>query len=526
VICILPPDDFGASAFDAGEIAADDLANGELPATMACQDAIEAASAALSRELDLPAKSAREYAIAIPLEAESAIPEFASEADALVWVEKQFQDSREAWRERTWTIAFDLPEPAAAWARALQSQIGFILVNRAGPAIQPGSRSYARSWIRDGTLTSTALLRTGHAKAARDFLEWYAPHQYKDGKIPCVVDARGADPVPEHDSSGEFIELVAELYRFDGDKKSAAKMWPRVKDAAEYLDELRQQRRTSEFAMPDKREFYGILPPSISHEGYSAKPMHSYWDDFFALRGFRDAAFLAKELGKEKDQKRLAAIANEFERDLSASIAAAMERHGIDYVPGCADLGDFDATSTTIALSPCDAAHVPPPGALERTFDGYWKYFRERRDGAAKWEAYTPYEFRTVGSLVRLGRRDDALAAMQYFFNHRRPPRLEPMAGGRLERCACAALFWATCRTPGSGRISCVRFSISLPTKRKIDSSSLRGFPRSGWSDPGASRSMDCARSGVRWIWRCRKRERRSGLRWAAIFACLRGESS
>jgi len=31
-------------------------------------------------------------------------------------------------------------------------------------------------------------------------------------------------------------------------------------------------------------------------EGYSAKPMHSYWDDFFALRGFKDAAFIAKEL--------------------------------------------------------------------------------------------------------------------------------------------------------------------------------------------------------------------------------------
>ncbi|HET9888375.1 MAG TPA: discoidin domain-containing protein, partial [bacterium] len=194
VICILPPDDFGATAFDGGEIAGDFLAKGELPATMACQDAIEAASAALSREFDLPAKSAREYALAIPLEAASSIPEFASEAEALVWVEQQFQASREAWRQRTWTIAFDLPEPAAAWARALQSQIGFILVNRAGPAIQPGTRSYARSWIRDGTLTSTALLRTGHTKEARDFLEWYAPHQYKDGKIPCVVDARGADP--------------------------------------------------------------------------------------------------------------------------------------------------------------------------------------------------------------------------------------------------------------------------------------------------------------------------------------------
>ena len=34
-----------------------------------------------------------------------------------------------------------------------------------------------------------------------------------------------------------------------------------------------------------KRLFFGLLPESISHEGYSSKPMHSYWDDFFALQG-------------------------------------------------------------------------------------------------------------------------------------------------------------------------------------------------------------------------------------------------
>jgi hypothetical protein len=235
------------------------------------------------------------------------------------------------------------------------------------------------------------------------------------------VDSRGADPVPEHDSSGEFIFLAAEIYRFGGDRKLAEKMWPRVKDAAGYLDHLRQQRKTPEYLAADKREFYGILPPSISHEGYSAKPMHSYWDDFFALKGFRDAAFLAKELGKEKDRRRIETIAQEFEHDLRASIAAAMKRHQIAYVPGCADLGDYDATSTTIALSPCGAADIPPPGALERTFDGYMKFFRARRGGSEPWEAYTPYEFRNVGALVRLGRRDDAHAAMQFFFDHRRP---------------------------------------------------------------------------------------------------------
>ena len=40
---------------------------------------------------------------------------------------------------------------------------------------------------------------------------WYAPYQFASGKVPCCVDARGADPVPENDSQGEFIYAVAEL---------------------------------------------------------------------------------------------------------------------------------------------------------------------------------------------------------------------------------------------------------------------------------------------------------------------------
>ena len=318
------------------------------------------------------------------------------------------------------------PPAAADLLLTLKAQLGYILVNRAGVAIQPGTRAYARSWIRDGALTGCALLRLGETAAARDFLEWYAGHQYENGKIPCVVDARGADPVPEHDSTGEYIFLVAEVYRTTGDLDLLRRHWPRVSAGIAYLESLLEERRTDEYLAPDRREFYGILPPSISHEGYSAKPMHSYWDDFFAARGYKDAAWLATELvragadslaGPAAD---LAAARDRFLGDLGRSVAAAMARHGIDYVPGCADLGDFDPTSTTIALAPAEVADLLPPGALERTFDRYWEFFTARRDGAP-WDAYTPYELRNVGASVRLGHRERALAMLDFFLGDRRP---------------------------------------------------------------------------------------------------------
>ena len=294
-------------------------------------------------------------------------------------------------------------------------------MNRSGPGIEPGARSYARSWIRDGALTSWALLQMGLTEPAREFLEWYAPHQYENGKIPCVVDHRGADPVPEHDSSGEFIFLVTQFYRYTGDRDFLQKMWPRVLRAANYLDDLRRQRRTDEYSRPPLDHFYGILPPSISHEGYSAKPMHSYWDDFFALRGFKDAVALAEILGHDDERRRLGTILTEFETDLGASVAKTMDVHEIDYVAGCADLGDFDATSTTIALSPADASDILPAGSLEKTFERYYRFFVERAAGDP-WEAFTPYEVRNIGAFVRLGWRARANQLRDFFLVYRRPP--------------------------------------------------------------------------------------------------------
>src|SRR5207244_4466476 len=190
---------------------------------------------------------------------------------------------------------------------------------------------YARSWIRDGALMSRALLQMGHARAVRDFIVWYAVHQYDNGKIPCCVDTRGSDPVPEHDSNGEFLYLVAEYARFTGDTGLVRVLWPRVTRAAAYLDSLRH--------VDLAPEYRGLLPPSISHEGYSAKPMHSYWDDFWALRGYKDAAWLAALLGRP-ERAAIEASRDTFAADLRASVQAAMRAHSIDYVPGCADLGD------------------------------------------------------------------------------------------------------------------------------------------------------------------------------------------
>jgi hypothetical protein len=315
----------------------------------------------------------------------------------------------------------------------VRANLAYILINRDGPAIQPGSRCYERTWIRDGSLTSAALLALGHAEEVREFLDWFAPFQYDNGKIPCCADARGPDPVPEHDSHGQYIFAVRNYYEHTGDTDFLKRHWPRVVRAVDYMESLRATRLTPEFASgpPEKSVLHGLLPESISHEGYSAKPMHSYWDDFFALKGLTDTEVLAAAVGDSAQLSRIARLRDDFLATLIDSIALAMSFKGVPYVPGCAELGDFDATSTTVALWPCglreaglgDPPHAGlPRGSLAMTFAKYWESFVARRDGQREWKDYTPYEWRAVGALVLLGQRERAAEAMDFLFAGQRPP--------------------------------------------------------------------------------------------------------
>ncbi|MGH7731643.1 MAG: discoidin domain-containing protein [Candidatus Eiseniibacteriota bacterium] len=408
--CAPGPSRFGASTLGPGELI-ERLRAGRFPPEEAADDARGFASAVAAFDLELGAGRSEEVVITVPLRSVAGSnlhPDRRETVFGMLPVPAPFEGLTAA-------------SPFADVAETVAAQIRWILINRDGGAIQPGSRNYDRSWIRDGSLTSSALLRMGHPEVVRDFIEWFAPFQYENGKIPCCASDRGPDPVTENDSHGQFIWLIAEYFRYTGDRALVERMWPHVAAAVAHMDSLRGDRRTAEWRSPEKRKFFGLLLPSISHEGYP-NPMHSYWDNFFAYRGYVDAAYLAGVLRRKADQERYATARDTFGQDLAASIAAAMKEKGIDYVPGCAELGDFDATSTTVALTPTDAADLLPDAAIRATFERYWKFFTDRRDGKLEWDGFTPYEVRVIGSFVRLGWRDRANQALDWFMGYRNPP--------------------------------------------------------------------------------------------------------
>ncbi|MDP2139082.1 MAG: discoidin domain-containing protein [Candidatus Didemnitutus sp.] len=417
------PTGFGATAFEAGEIT-EHLQRGQLPADQAVEDALGFASAALVYDFDLGSHAAQEFRLAVPFHGWSGRPRpNLPTAEAAQFVAQGHAATRRTWESMLDRFQVKLPPAAQPVIDTIKSNLAYIFINQDGPRIQPGSRNYQRSWIRDGSLTSTALLELGLKDEVRDYADWYAQFQFPSGKIPCVVDALGGDPTDEHDSHGQMIYLIMQVYHFTHDAAWLRTKWDTIEKTVRFIQSLRAQRKAEPYrtGTPEQRAFYGLVPESISHEGYSAKPMHSYWDNFFILRGLKDAVTIAGLLGETQAQAEFAAERDDCAKDLYASIALAMQNTGVDYIPGCAELGDFDATSTTIALNPANELDRLPARALTRTFDRYWERFVARRDGRMDWLDFTPYENRVIGSYVLLGQKERAHAALDYFMAQRRP---------------------------------------------------------------------------------------------------------
>jgi len=411
-------DTFGAGVFDEGNIVGL-LRSGNIPQSSAAVDKSGLANGVIKYTFHLNPGEQTEFFVVVPFYGKQTIDIKLSNES----VSEEARKATEFWKTKVGHVKFRLPATGDRIVNTYRSNLAYILINRDLVGVQPGSRSYERSWMRDGALTSSALLKSGIVQEVKDFIDWYADHQYENGKVPCVVDHRGPDPVPEHDSHGELIYLIREYFNFTKDTTFLRSKNKNVLQAVAYIESLIAERSTDHFKNGNDsvRAYYGLVPESISHEGYSAKPMHSYWDDFFIMKGLKDATEIQKILGEKESYERLEKVRDTFKENLYNSLNLAMKTRKINYIPGCVELGDFDATSTTIALTPCNELNNLPKPQVYNTFDKYYEFFKNRRDGKLDWINYTPYENRLIGSFIILDQPERAHELIEFFLNDQRP---------------------------------------------------------------------------------------------------------
>ena len=398
----------GTTAFEEGEVPSA-LTNGELPRSPSVDDPSGLASAEMA--WNLPAeKSTLEVTVSTPFFGKTQALGKHARANALA-----------RWRRKLGAVKWQVPACAAPAFDCFRTAAGHVLINRDGPALQPGPRRYTRSWVRDCVIMGAALAKAGLPEALQTFLTWYAPFQREDGFIPCVVDRDGIGWLVEHDSHGQFLWGIREVFRDSGNRTFLKNMLPYVRKAADYLIALRAERMTAFYQSGEPAACFGLLPESASHEGYLAHPVHSYWDDFWGVRGLEAAASLAEVAELTEDSKRWRSEATRFQSDLLRSIGKVIADKQLAYVPGSVEWADFDPTATANAIALLDFADALPQGPLHAMLATYLDGFRRKHRGDMPWNNYTAYEIRIIGAFVRLGKRDIANELLSFFLSDRRP---------------------------------------------------------------------------------------------------------
>ncbi len=479
------PDTFGAVPFVQGDIV-EALAENAPPVNADARSPRGMLSAGAAYPLDLAPGGNRTVCVAAPLPPHERTwtPEALAPSD----FPRHRDRTLARWRQRF--ADFPLALGKQDVADTIQAQIGYIFVNQDGDAIQPGSRNYNRAWMRDGCISISSLLKMNMTPEAREYVNWYAARVETNGHVPPILNTDGSvyhgfGSNLEYDSQGQFVFAVMEVYRFTRDRAFLQRHFPTLVRALEFLQQLRERTLAPDYQSdePHRERYIGILPASISHEGYST-PHHSYWDNYWALKGWRDGAEAARLLNRPRIARWAMAEHDKLYDALGTSIRATMAAHDIDFIPGSAEKGDPDINSLSIAFAPCGVSpDLFPEGALDAMYDEYLRQVEARLEPG--WGGrYTPYEVRNILALIDLGRPGDARTLHDLLFRDRRPPEWRHFAEVVLGHERMGSYIGDMPHTwVGAGYVSAARGMLV-----REDGDSLHLFPATpeAWlADPG-----------------------------------------
>ena len=441
--------------------------------------------------------------------------------------------SPRAWRDKLERVAIRVPPAAQPVVDTLRTSLAHILMTRDGPMLRPGTRSYARSWIRDGAMMAESLLRLGPRGRRRRLpaLVRAAPVRQRQGSVLRRRARRRSGP-RERQRRRVPLSRRRDCIATRGDRALLAALWPRRR-GRRALSRRRCASRSATDAnlTPARRAFYGPVAGVDQPRRLLGKADAFVLGRLLGAEGLRGRRATSPRRSDKPRRRREfgARSATSFARDLVASLRGRSARapHRLPSRRRRARR----LRSRRRRRSPSRPAGAPtllPRQLLPPTFERYWREFVERRDGRKDWEDYTPYELRIVGTFVRLGWRERAHELLAFFLGRSASRGVEPVGRGRRARCARAAL-----RRRHAARLGRVRLHplgarpVRVRARRRTTRSCSRPASRRRGSTARASRSRDCARRTARSATRCGDDGKRvSVARRRRVRACRRAASS
>jgi hypothetical protein len=309
----------------------------------------------------------------------------------------------------------------------LRAQLGYILVNENGEALQPGSRNYNRAWMRDGSMMADALMRLGIFDDGRRYLDWYAERILPDGLVPPILNPDGTVNTGfgsnlEYDSQGQYVHFVMKYFRLTGDREWLTRHYDAMRRALRFAEHLRETTLSPAYRAgdPQRERYVGLLPPSISHEGFS-QPAHSLWDNFWVLRGWLDGRDAARALDHPAEAQWCQEQYDALLHSVLASIRLTAAQEKVSWIVSAADGPGPDPTSISIGIEPCGLGAELPADLLCSTFDTYYRDTVRPRLAAGAVFAYTPYEWRNLTSFAALDQVERAEELLGFLLDGMRP---------------------------------------------------------------------------------------------------------
>jgi len=321
-----------------------------------------------------------------------------------------------AWNDRWRPIGLKLPDRRVL--ECFKASIAYLVMLSADGTPKPGPAKYRSFWVRDAAYMADALYYAGQRGLIPPALAQIQAMQLPSGGFLPKTKAAQDN---ELDAPGEAIYALIQQYRRTGDMRWLRDVWPGILSACRYI---RAKRVTSG---PSTSSGYsghpsGILPASVSAEDLGKGDQQHYWDDFWCVRGLRDAVFAARKLGKAKDAAWIEAEADSLLCATLASVRKVMAPQSAPhYIPnGPQDLASSAmARGTSCALWPC--AVLDPTDALTRdSFDCYWRMWIAPFDGGFVHKGhYWPYAGLDLAQgYLMLGQRERAWKMLDWTLDH------------------------------------------------------------------------------------------------------------
>ena len=341
-----------------------------------------------------------------------------------------------AWRAALTRTTFDVSD--ARFSNAFRASQAYLLLNRRGAAPRSGPLAHDAFWVRDAAYLGQAMERAGYAAENQATLDALVATQRDDGSFPAITDATVARSVDEWDAQGEAIAALVAHYRFGHDRAWLGRVYPSVASAARFLDALRGRTLTED---PETRS---LLPANMSAEDLGSAAWHHYWDDLWAIAGYREAAFAASETGQTADATDFAARADDLQRSVLQSVAMVQARTGTSFVPNGPEdvLSSAMARGTTPALWPIRSLRGGPESInlLSTSFRAYYQMWINPQGGGYSHYLGTLWPYGGLGiahAALRLGMLEQTWQVLDWTMAHQTLPgtyawgeAINPQTGG------------------------------------------------------------------------------------------------